>query len=255
MKVVAVISAVGGAGATTVAAHLSTALSLQQRETLSFDWCWENRLRLHFGMAVSEDTGWAISLLQESDWHAAAFRSSNGLDFIPFGHLNNDDQLDQLVNRLRAQPDWFRNQLSLLRVPAETIVVCDCPRMPAVLRDQVLSVADLVLTITAPDIVSYATATHIARGAAEAGAMQTVTVLNGFDASRQLDRDISVLLRAYHKAFFSPVVVHRDESLREAVACKQTVFDFAPSSQAAYDFSALATWALARLGRGPEGEA
>lgn len=246
------MGAVGGAGATTVAAHLSAALSLQQRETLSFDWCCENRLRLHFGMAVGEDAGWAVSLLQGGDWHAAAFRSSAGIDFIPFGQLNNDDQLDQLVSRLREQPDWFGDQLSLLRVPSETIAVCDCPRMPAVLRNQVLSVADLVLTIAAPDIVSYATATRMAHGAAEAGAMQTMVVLNGFDSSRQIDRDISVLLRTHHKSFFSPVVIHRDESLREAVACKQTVFDFAPSSQAAYDFSALATWTLARLGHGSE---
>lgn len=247
------IGAVGGAGATTVAAHLSTALALQQRHALAFDWCAENRLRLHFGMPVADGGGWASSLLAGSGWHAAAYRSNSGsnggVDFIPFGHLLNDRQLDRLADWLREHPHWFGEQLALLRAPEDTIVVCDCPRMPAALRDQVLAAAGLVLTVCAPDTVSYVTATHIAQGAAEAGAPHTAIVLNGFDASRQLDRDVALLLRAQHKARFAPVVIHRDESLREAVACKQTVFDFAPSSQAAYDFSALATWTLARLGQ------
>jgi cellulose synthase operon protein YhjQ len=252
LKVVAVISTVGGAGATTIAAHLSTALWLQQRDTLTFDWCSENRVRLHFGMPLGDRFGWATDLLDGSDWHAAACRSSNGVDFVPFGQLLHDGELDRLVDRLRDQPAWFRNQLTTLRIPSETIIVCDCPRMPAVLREQVLTAADLVLLVTAPDSVSYAAATRIASGVAEAGGTQTLMVLNGFEAARQLDRDISVLLRTQHKQLFSPVVVHRDESLREALACKQTVFEFAPSSQAAYDFSALATWTLARLGHALE---
>lgn len=247
MKVVAVIGAVGGAGATTVAAHLATALSLQQREALCFDWCAENRLRLHFGMALADDGGWASSLLDGSDWHAAAYRCSSGVDFVPFGNIDGDGQLEQLTAWLKGEPDWFSTQLSLLRIPSETIVVCDCPRLPAALRDQVLSTADIVLVISTSDTVSYATSTRMAAGAAQT-AKQTMLVLNGFDSSRQLDRDIAVLLRTQHKAHFAPVVVHRDESVREAVACKQTVFDFAPSCQAAYDFSALATWTLARLG-------
>lgn len=242
------LSAVGGAGATTVAAHLSTALLLQQRETLAFDWCPENCLRLHFGMAAGDSTGWAASLIAGDKWYTASFRGSHGIDFIPFGILEDERALDRLAGQLKDEPFWFRNQLSILCVPADTIVVCDCPRMPAALRDQVLSVADLVLVVTRPDSVSYATAVHIAQGASQKDLMQTAIVLNGFDSSRQLDRDISLLLRTQHKRLFSPVVVHGDESLREAVASKQTVFDFAPSSQAAYDFSALATWSLARLG-------
>jgi cellulose synthase operon protein YhjQ len=246
------MSAVGGAGATTVAAQLSAALSLQQRDTLAFDWCQENRLRFHFGMPFDDRGGWATNFLHGREWYTAAYRSDNGLDFVPFGQLHDDAELERVTGRLKAQPAWFRNQLSLLRVPEDTVFVCDCPRTPAVLREQVMQAADLVLVVTAPDSVSYVTATGIGAAAGSARAPQTMLVLNGFDPSRQLDRDISVLLRSQSKRIFSPVVVHRDESLREALACKQTVFEFAPSSQAAYDFSALATWALARLGHVPE---
>jgi cellulose synthase operon protein YhjQ len=258
VEIVAVLGAVGGAGATTIAAHLSAALSLQKRNTLVFDWCADNLLRLHFGMSLNDRMGWATCLLDKADWYTAAYRSSNNVDFVPFGQLHNDGELDRLTSWLKDQPSWFRNQLNKLNLPPDTIVVCDCPRMPAALRDQVLSVADAVLLVTSPDSVSYTKTTHmVARIEAIAHAQpnaapETLLLLNGFDSSRRLDRDISVLLRTQHKNRLSPVLIHRDESLREALACKQTVFEFAPSSQAAHDFATLATWTLARLGHQQE---
>jgi cellulose synthase operon protein YhjQ len=252
-KTVAVIGAVGGAGATTAAAHLSAALSLQQRDTLTFDWCTDNHLRLHFGMALHDRGGWAADLLAGKEWHAAAYRSGNDIDFVPFGQLTDEKELDRLVAWLNGNPTWFAKQLSSLRLPHDTFVVCDCPRMPAVLREQVLRAADFILVVSTSDTLSYAAATRIASGADQGSGPPTAIVLNAFDSSRRLDRDISMLLRTQHKERFSPVVIHRDEALREALACKQTVFDFAPSSQAAYDFSALATWVLARLGHGHQG--
>lgn len=252
LKTVAVISAVGGAGATTVAAHLTTALSLQQRDALGMDWCPENHLRMHFGMSLIDQTGWASSLLSGTEWHSAAYRSGTGIDFLPFGGLQREAELDALAASLAKEPGWFVRQLALLRLPAETVVICDCPRMPAALREQVLAAADIILVITTSDSLSYAAATRIASGADQAGGTPTLLVLNLFDAVRRLDRDVAVLLRTQHHARFSPVVIHRDEALREALACKQTVFDFAPSSQAAYDFAALATWTLARLGQATE---
>lgn len=250
IKTVAVISAVGGAGATTIAAHLSAALLLQQRDTLAFDWCPDNHLRLHFGMALRDRGGWAADLLSDKDWHAAAYRSSSGIDFVPFGQLANEKELDSLAKWLNNDPNWFRNQLLSLRVPTDTIAICDCPRMPAALREQALGAADFILVVTTSDTLSYAAAARIAEGADRNSGTPTAIVLNSFDSSRRLDRDISVVLRTQHKERFSPVVVHRDEALREALACKQTVFEFAPSSQAAYDFSAMTTWVLARLGQG-----
>jgi cellulose synthase operon protein YhjQ len=252
LKVVAVISAVGGAGSTTVAAHIAAGLATHKRRTLSIDFCTENMLRLFFGMAWNDHGGFASDLLNGKDWHTAAYRSGGGLDFVPFGQLKSENDLDRLTDWLKSEPHWFRHQLSSLQLHPETIIVCDCPRMPAALRAQALSAANLVLMITAPDTVSYATAARVTETVTREGGPETVMVLNGFDPARRLDRDISVLLRTQHKQSFAPVVIHRDESVREALACKQTVFDFAPSSQAAYEFSALATWALARLGHGGE---
>lgn len=250
MKIVAVLSAVNGAGSTTVAAHLATALHLQKRQTLAFDFCTDNLLRLHFGMPWSDHSGLAADLMQRRDWHKAAYRSAAGVDFVPFGKLDNEETLDRFIDWLKERPTWFANQLSTVQATHDAVVICDCPRMPATLREQVLAAADLVLLICRPETVSFASSTRIAAEVGMAHGPSTRIVLNGFDPSRRLDRDISVLLRTQHKSSLSPVVVRYDESLREALSCKQTVFDFAPSSQAAYDYTALATWTLARLGHG-----
>ena len=250
MNTIAVISAVGGAGATTVAAQLTAAFALQKRRTITFDFCSENILRLHFGMRFADQAGFACNLLAGKAWSEAAYRSGTGLNFVPFGQLRNDAELEFVVNWFRENPDWFGTQLAKLAMPADTLVICDTPRMPAMLREQVLSAAEIVLIVSAPDSISFATATRIVDKVARAGARAPLLLLNGFEAERQLDRDVSLLLRSQHKKVFSPVVIHRDESLREALACKQSVFDFAPLSQAAYDFSALATWIFSRLGQG-----
>ena len=259
MKVVAVIGVTGGAGATTAAANLSAALAWQKRDTLTFDFCATNALRLHFGMAWADDAGFARQLLNGQEWHTAAYRDGKDRPFVPFGALAHDDELERLTTALREQPHWFKSRLASVQLDSDAVVVCDCPSMPSVLREQVLAAADLVLLVCAPDPLSYARATDIvARIAAssvksrqdrDTPILPALIVLNGFDSARRLDRDIALLLRTQYRPVFSPVLVHRDESLREALACKQMVLDFAPSSQAAYDFTALATWTLARLGQ------
>lgn len=225
------------------------ALSIQQRKTLAFDFAIDNRLRLFFGMELDNRAGWAVNLTANLPWNAAAFRSEAGQNFVPFGRLEDETELDDLLAALRTRPAWFAQQLDLLRVPDDTIVLVNCPCRPGVLRDQVLNMADAVLLVSAPDSMSYVETHRIASLADEKQIAHVLTVLNGFDAARQLDRDIALLLRTRHRDVFSPVVIHRDEFLREAVACKQTIFEFAPSSQAASDYSALATWVLARLGQ------
>lgn len=248
LKVITVMSAVGGAGATTIAAHLAAALTMRHRAVLAIDCCPENRLRLHFGMLLRDGAGWATALLAGTNWHESAYRSSNGIDFLPFGEIRHDSELDELIKLLRIQPNWFRTEMAQVRFPSEAILICDCPRSPAVFREQLLPASDLVLMVTTSDSVSYSIASRIAVGAEHGAGPQTLVLLNGFDPTRQLDRDIALLLRTRHRKTFVPAKIHRDESLREALACKQTVFDFAPSSQASHDFSSLASAVLSRLG-------
>jgi cellulose synthase operon protein YhjQ len=248
MKVVAVVGVMGGAGGTTVAANLGAALVARNRRALCFDFCPDNLLRLHLGLPLNESAGLAPSLLCGQAWQGNTFRGAANVDFVPFGQVAEEGDLESLASMLKAQPGWFRSQMAALQVEPDTIVICDCPRAHPALRDQVLRVADLVLLVCSPDPVSYAFATKMLANGSSASTPPTMIVLNGFDSSRRLDRDVAVLLRTGFKKNFSPVLIHRDEFVREALACKQTVLEFASSSQAAYDFGALATWVAARLG-------
>lgn len=249
MNLVAVIGAAGGAGTTTVVAHLATAMAQQGKPVVCFDFCPENVLRLHFGAALSERDGFAAALLGERPWHEAAYASASGVRFLPFGSLDHDAGLDTITRFLDARPHWFRDSLAAVDLAPDAIVVCDCPRLPSALRNQVLSAAELTLVACAPDPLSLASATRIAAQLHQ-GSMRTGAILlNHFEAARVLDRDMQLLLRRQHAALAAPIVIHRDESLREALAYKMTAFDYAPTSQAAQEFSALATWAIARCGQ------
>jgi len=249
MKTVAILGASGGAGVTTVAAHLAAGLAGSRRDVLAFDANPDNLLRLHLGMAWNDPLGFGHALATGADWHEAAYRSAGGVDFVPFGDLASDAELARLGRYMETHPNWLRSELATLALPADTIVVYDCPRLPSPFSAQVLAMADLVLVVMEPDAVSYAVATRMVARANQAGLPPAQLLLNQFEPARALHRDITVLLRSAFGDRMSPVTIHRDAHVGEALACKQTVFEFAPPSQAAHEFAALSTWVLARLGR------
>lgn len=246
MTVVAIIGATGGTGATTVTAHLATAIVQQNRPVLCFDFCPTNVLRLHFGAAFDDPAGFATALIAGLPWQDRAYASASGVRFLPFGALDDDAALERLCTWLQARPHWLRDSITAIDLATDTIVLCDCPRLPAALRNQVLAAADVVLVSCAPDPLSLAAATRLV-GQLQGGAGRIARVLlNGFEAARKLDCDMQLLLRRQLASLAAPVSIHRDESLREALACKQTVFDYAPGSPAAQEFAALATWLIMR---------
>lgn len=240
-----VIGTSGGAGASTVAAHLAAARAARKKDALALDFCPNNVLRLHFAMPWEDETGFAPALLNGSAWHEAAYCSAGGTSFIPFGQLQDDAELALLTKILAEQPDWLAQRLNEIELTPDALVVCDCPHAFPALHQQALQLADQVLIVMTPDPLSYAHATQMAMAATDGPEISIL--LNGFNPARELDRDILALLRANFGGQLAPVIIHQDESLREAFACKRTVLEFAPSSQAAYEFQALATWLAAHL--------
>ena len=255
LKVIAIIGAGGGVGTTTVAAHLASAIAEQNKPVLCFDFCPTDVLRLHFGAALTDSSGFVTALLAGQPWQEACFTNASGVSFLPFGALPDDAALGQASAWMQARPDWFDSALDSLALPPESIIVCDCPRLPAALHSPALAAADLIIVVCTPDPLSLAAASRMAQQlhypgarAADGAARACTILLNRFEAARRLDRDIHLLLQRRHGQLVAPVVIHRDESVREALATKQTVFEFAPQTQAAHEFAALATWTIARTG-------
>lgn len=249
MSLVVAIGAAGGVGATTVAAHLAAALARKGRLGAAVDLCPDNALRLHFGMEWSDPAGFALQVLAGRQWAEGAYLSSGGVPFLPFGGTADDGEVAHFAAWLEGQPGGLAGCLDLIPQRPDQAVVADAPRMPWRLGRQALAGAQLALVVAAPDAPSYASLPGLLEAAAAAGAAETWVLLNGFDPTRSLDRDMALLLSHDFGLRSAPVAIHRDESVREALACKETVFDYAPASRAAYDFESLAVWVLARLGR------
>jgi len=71
-------------------------------------------------------------------------------------------------------------------------------------------------------------------------------VVNQVDRRRRLNRDVSVFLQARCGGALLGMI-HRDESLPEALASQQSVFAFDSASAAAHDLDMLAQRLLAAL--------
>ena len=250
MKLIAVHALSGGAGASTVTALLAMALAVERRPVLALDLSPDNLLRLHFGMAWSDPSGLATQMAAGHPWHEAAYRSQDNINFIPFGDPGS--ALDSLSSELARQPNWLARTLSEVALPPDTWVLCDCPRFPGgldhPLTESALQTAELVLLVASPDPRSALALPRVRSALDSRRGCDYAVVLNCFDASRTLDRDILSLLNLEFADCLAPVTVHRDEAIREAFACKSNITAYAPSSQAVQDFSALATWLIAHTG-------
>jgi cellulose synthase operon protein YhjQ len=246
MRVVSITGISGGVGATTVVAELAATLVSRGRRTLAFDFSTRNTLRLHFGMAWNDSHGLAPQVLSGKPWNEAAYRCENGVDFLPFGKCNEQDAASFFC-LLQQDADWLSSCLGQLDADDDTCVLIDCPATGSTLCPQAQALADLILVVLEADTLSYAAFAESQTGVAPEHAGKVFYLLNGFDPTRELDRDIAKLLRADLGQRLCPVTIHRDESVREALASKLSLDAYAPSSQAAADFAALSTWLVAKL--------
>lgn len=244
MKLISVSGIGGGTGCTTVTAQLAECLAAHNKRVIAFDFSPQNTLRLHFGMPWQNNDGIALRTLAGEAWHEAAYRSGQGVSFLPFGRVS-PEAASEFLACVQRDPAWLRRKLDQLDEPAEAYILIDTPQRD--LCAQVYDAADLILIVMEPDTRSYAalseSCAHTARG------KKTVYLLNGFDPTRELDRDIARLLRELPDINLCPIVIHRDELVREALANKMALRNYASHSQANWDFDALATWLSVTLAR------
>jgi len=245
MKLVALSGICGGVGTTTVTAELAHHLQAREKTTLLFDFSPQNALRLHFGMTWNNRHGLAPQILAGRPWNEAAFRCENGVVFLPFGHCDYAD-LPRFYERIERTPEWLKARLDETEISDDGFVLIDCPSS-SVLYDESHALADLIIVVLDTDTLSYAALAESQIGIAPEYAEKTVFVVNKYDPAREIDRDVYQLLRQDIGNFLCPVMIHRDESVREAFACQLSVGKYEPASQSAADFGALATWLIAKL--------
>lgn len=248
--VIAISGLKGGVGRTTLTANLASALVQAGRRAAAVDLDPQNGLCHHFGRGPARESGIADL---ENEVRALDRRDAGRTEAVcvPFGNPA-PEALATAEQKLIADGGWLRRRIQSAVPAGIELVLLDTPAQRGPWSLRALEMADLVLSVLAPEPASYATLPAMesllreTRGARpELGAHY---VVNRFDAGSATGRDVVAALRGSLGERVSPLVIHADESVPDALGRQRTLVREASNSQALADIIDLGDWLLTALG-------
>lgn len=153
--VVALVSANGGVGRSTLVTALSSGLQRLGESSVALDLDPQNALRQHFGVDP-ELPGLARSSLLNAPWKTLLQSGFAGCQMIPFGDTDTQQE-DNLQRWLTREPKWLAQHLSALELSERHTVIIDTPAGNNIYLHQALSVADVVLVVAQPNAACLGT--------------------------------------------------------------------------------------------------
>jgi cellulose synthase operon protein YhjQ len=249
-----VVSMKGGVGKTSTTANLATALAtkLGPGRVCVIDLDPQNGLQWHFDLNGSQASSVCEQSLRGENWRSATLASEFGVACLPYGDVGEPDR-EAFEALLIDQPDWIGTQLEQAGLGNDSVVLIDTPPGPSVYLKQVFACADLILIVLLADAGSYATIpameSWIDDMSAQHPKLGSVYVLNQVDRTEPLNRDVAEWLQQHLGARLSPIRIHRDEAVGEALAFQQPVLVYDPHGQASHDLARLAAWVIDTLNR------
>ena len=220
MKVIALQGIRGGVGTTAIVAGLAQAAHEQGARVLAVDLCPDNQLGIHLGLPHDDPGGWSRLTQPAREWRGALHRREEGLDLLSHGGGQG------------ASAEWLAGidgyDLVLLDLPMGQLPGLPCKR----------------LTIVNADANCHV---RLYRHVWEDGERLLVTQ---FTSRRALQQDLLDLWQAGGLPLLG-LRLHRDEAMAEAMAAKQPVGRYAPTSLIAHELTALACWCLDIEGADP----
>lgn len=254
VHIIAVISAKGGVGKTSIAASLGVAMAQTRQQVLMLDFDPQNSLCHHVGVNPNARKGSALASLKNEPWSSTTIEITPGLRLVPYGTPTEAERTayEQLLER---HPSWVADHLSELCVKPGTIVIFDTPPGPSVYVRRVLQITDLALVLTLPDAASFAAIPLMERlldeySRPKASFLGAKYIINQINSGQVLSRDMAEIIR--HELGDAIIGrIHSDQFMCEALANQQDVIRFAPYSQASHDIKTCSNRILQLLHSNP----
>jgi cellulose synthase operon protein YhjQ len=224
-------------GKTTLAANLAYTLARGGSKVLAIDFDVQNALRLHFGVPLSDSRGYVAKSAESPDWSQSILTTGGNIFVMPYGEVT-EEQRVEFESNLSRDPNFLTRGLhTVLNYPG-LVIVADFPPGPGPALKAMTDLADLHLVVMLADTASLSLLPQIENDRMIGGALNQRSghyfVLNQSDSRRNISRDVTAFMQQRLGDRLLGVV-NRDESVAEANASQQSIFDFSPVSAAAFD--------------------
>ena len=242
---IAIVSAAGGVGRSTLTASLATLLAQREIAVLALDFDPQNLLSTLLGSDEVSLGGLLPDFLTRKEFGVSALVNLNEVACLPFGR-SNEASLVTFEQHLRTEPEWLKKCITQIDYPPGAFLLMDTPRLPSPYARQAMVAADLVLAVLAPDARSLALLPAVEAALSRyAPGRQPIYVMNGLDSTRALQSDLLARFRSSLQMRLSPYPIHRDEAIPRAVANRANLQSLSPDSLVAHDLNGLFNWLLA----------
>lgn len=240
LTLIAVVSCAGGAGRSTVTAHLAAQLAHARHPVAVLELDAQNSIGALLGLRETCDKGVLSSGVAPDNWRAVLRETPEGVPLLPAGRTDAAG-VSAMGDWLRADTGGLRRQLDAVGLPTGTRVFIDTQRLPDVVAQAAVAAADLVLGVVPVTTTGYVTQSDLMTACA--GRVQMVP--NLVASNSPLNNDLLHLIRARGGDAVVPLRIHRDDAIGMAAAKGGALANAADGSQAALDFIQLEAW-LAR---------
>ncbi len=256
-QTLALINQKGGVGKTTLAANCGAYWGRAGRRVLAIDLDPQAHLSLHYGIAVEDRTLYQVLRGELAFAEVLVPVAAEGVDLVP-SSLNLSGAEIELGQELGREM-LLRDALTrFLGERPYDVVIIDCPPSLGLLSLNGLTAADdVVIPVQAEFFALQGIAQLISvmekvQKRLHAGLRWRIIVPTMVDSRTILGREVVADLRAHFPGRVADTCIPKRVKVAEAPSRGQSIFGYAPHSDAASDFEALARELERRLVLFPE---